>query len=778
MSDNETPRGVLKGVSKKNLLEALTESRSENVPPVPSVADQKIAKQVFEQKKMMESKLEMLTDRRDLITEKLIRMKESLRGEGVSIHLLNLHFETLRRCADEFDRIHSEISALLPKEQRTVVRQEYAVFEDIHNELYVDLQTRIARTQEACRVTSGTSSSLSIPGFQQPIVVQAAAPQLHAPFPKFDGTPENWYSFKSLFKSIMAKYPNETSAMKILHLRNSLEGDAKCKIDQDVVNNNDYERAWKILEDAYEDKRLILDTHIDAILDCAVISSENRGKSISQLVETCSKHVDALDGHSYPVEGLGELILLNVLYKKLDKETQEQWEMKTPRGEVPEYETFMEFLRERGRVLQRTNRSQQQVQQSTVQAKQRVAGIKAPTQALKSFMQTGSEACPCCPEEHAIYRCMKFQDMNFSERKSVAARMSLCYNCLKLNHRVNDCQSNQRCKVQGCGRKHHSLLHPEAEIWQNSVERSPTPEVDKDYESNQQEPDGRRATTMCALIDTTKRQVLLSTAEVLVVGHGGFTIKCRALLDSGSDSHILTERLANKLRLKMKRVDFPISGLNDIQTRVKYLVSTKIRSRINTYATSDLNFLVVPRISARLPQVEMKSGSCRVLTGLQLADPSFHVPGEVDMIIGNEIFFDLVKAGRLKIENTAITLAETEFGWIAGGSAQLKKDAPRAVQCQLNYRTQVGKIMEKFSEIENDPLGIKSAAVDSAVKKRARNGRRRGVQQLSFNGKKYQHGDSFVMTRNRCEPAIYLENEYGVTNSRLIRMMQQNRKRC
>lgn len=79
MSDSETPRGVLKTISKRNILEALTGSRSEEAPPVPSVAEQKIAKQVLEKKKAMESKLEVLTDRRDLITEKLIRMKESLR---------------------------------------------------------------------------------------------------------------------------------------------------------------------------------------------------------------------------------------------------------------------------------------------------------------------------------------------------------------------------------------------------------------------------------------------------------------------------------------------------------------------------------------------------------------------------------------------------------------------------------------------------------------------------------------------------------------------------
>ncbi|XP_062704069.1 uncharacterized protein LOC115264003 [Aedes albopictus] len=761
MSDSETPRGVLQTISKRNILEALTGSRSEKVPPVPSVAEQKIARQVLEKKKMMESKLEVLSDRRDLITERLIRMKESLKGDGINIHLLNLHLETLRRCADDFDKIRVEISALLPKEQRIIARQEYEVFEDIHNELYVDLQTRIAQSQEASRITPGMSNSLSIPGPQQPIIVQAAAPQLHAPFPTFDGTPENWYSFKSLFKSIMAKYPNETPAMKILHLRNSLEGDAKSKIDQNVVNNNDYEKAWKILENAYEDRRLILDTHIDAILGCANVNKENRGKSISELVETCSKHVDALEGHSYPVEGLGELILLNVLYKKLDKETQEQWEMKVPKGEVPEYEMFIEFLRERGRVLERTNRSQQQVQQSTFQPKQRfaVAGQRASAQSSKSFVQTVTEACPCCQAEHTIYKCQKFQNMDFLERKSVAAKAGLCYNCLKQRHRVNDCQSDQGCKVQGCGRKHHSLLHPNDEVRQNQPEtRSQSPAAtDKDSNPAQQERSGPCATTMCAQIDLAKRQVLLSTAVVLIVGHGGVPVKCRALLDSGSDSHVLSEKLANQLMLKKNRIDIPISGLNDIQTKVKYVVSTQIRSRVNSYTTSELDFLVVPKITSSLPLVEVDTTSWKIPEGVKLADPSFHVPGEVDLIIGNEIFFDLVKIGRLKLENSAITFAETELGWVAGGSVQVTRSTPRARICQFSHQERnLNETMAKFWEIEDVRLGSSLSAAEAAVEEHfkethARDEQGRYIVRLPFNDKKSQLGDSFVMAKKRYE---------------------------
>nr|XP_029729928.1 uncharacterized protein LOC115267196 [Aedes albopictus] len=340
MSESETPRVVVP-IPRRNILSALTGDDDRN--QVPTIAQQKIAKQAAEQRRIMEQKLEPLSDRRNLLIEKLLRINESVKQDDVNIHLLRLHLDTLRRCSDEYEKIHSEMSVIIPKENREEHRQEYVKFERMHDQLYVVVQTKIAKFGEA----EAKPPSAVFPAVPQPVYVQAPAPQLHAPFPRFNGDPVNWYSFKSLFQSIMSKYPQETPAMKILHLRNSLDGDAKDKIDQEVINSNDYSLAWNILENAYEDKRLIMDTHIDAILDIPKVTKDNRGKSITKLVDICTKHTGALSSHGFKVEGLAELLLVNVLYKKLDRETQEQWELELGAGDLPVFSEFMDFLRER-----------------------------------------------------------------------------------------------------------------------------------------------------------------------------------------------------------------------------------------------------------------------------------------------------------------------------------------------------------------------------------------------------------------------------------------------
>ncbi|XP_038122234.1 uncharacterized protein LOC119770795 [Culex quinquefasciatus] len=243
----------------------------------------------------------------------------------------------------------------------------------------------------------------------------------------------------------------------------------------------------------------------------------------------------------------------------------------------------------------------------------------------------------------------------------------------------------------------------------------------------------------------------------MVIGQADSTVKCRALLDSGSDSNIITEKLANKLKLKMDRVDLPVSGLNDIQTRVKYLLSTKIESCVNAFASPVLDFLVVPRITSNLPVVEIDVAAWPLPPGLQLADPKFHTPGEIDLIIGNEIFFDLVKSGRVKTGRNAPTLAETELGWVLGGAVPTRKAKPCPRVCQLNhFEEELNKTMVKFWEIEcvhpETDLTVAEAAVEEHFQRtHSRDAEGRFVVRLPFNNQKSQLGDSYNNARKRLD---------------------------
>lgn len=342
----ETPQ-TQRSITPRNLLEALTGAPAGNYVPVQIQKQQQTRGE-------MTKKLEKILDRRDFVKERMLRINEGLKQEGISIHWLKLQLETLRECNEELQSSYSEICDLVPKDQRDEHKKEHFRAEDLYNQLVVYIQTDIAKWNEAEEEKKRVKLNASAPAFvpNQPPVVHNSTPHLQVPLPKFDGNLENWYSFKCMFQTIMNRYPNESPAIKLYHLKESLVGSAAGKIDQDVINNNDYESAWKMLEETYEDERLIIDTHIDALLTLPKMTSEN-GTELRNLLDTLTKHVDALKNRSLHVAGLSEMILLNVVAKRLDKETRKLWESQIPFDELPTYTDMIAFLRERSRVLQK-----------------------------------------------------------------------------------------------------------------------------------------------------------------------------------------------------------------------------------------------------------------------------------------------------------------------------------------------------------------------------------------------------------------------------------------
>jgi hypothetical protein len=62
---------------------------------------------------------------------------------------------------------------------------------------------------------------------------------------------------------------------------------------------------------------------------------------------------------------------------------------------------------------------------------------------------------------------------------------------------------------------------------------------------------------------------------------------------------------------------------------------------------------VLPRMTSRMPAVKLDVTSWNLPRDLQLADPGFNIPGDIDMLIGAEVYLDLLRDGFRK-RNRAI----------------------------------------------------------------------------------------------------------------------------
>ncbi|GFR12878.1 integrase catalytic domain-containing protein [Trichonephila clavata] len=52
----------------------------------------------------------------------------------------------------------------------------------------------------------------------------------------------------------------------------------------------------------------------------------------------------------------------------------------------------------------------------------------------------------------------------------------------------------------------------------------------------------------------------------------------------------------------------------------------------------------------------------------ELADPNFGVPGKIDLLIGAEAFFDIIKEGIIRTSNNGLVFRRSVFGYIATGN--------------------------------------------------------------------------------------------------------------
>ena len=71
-------------------------------------------------------------------------------------------------------------------------------------------------------------------------------------------------------------------------------------------------------------------------------------------------------------------------------------------------------------------------------------------------------------------------------------------------------------------------------------------------------------------------QILLATAIVCVRNKCGQLVKCRALLDSASQGHFVTERLDQQLYLRKFKVHVPVQGVNEVTKTTHYAASLEI----------------------------------------------------------------------------------------------------------------------------------------------------------------------------------------------------------
>ncbi|XP_058466308.1 uncharacterized protein LOC131439387 [Malaya genurostris] len=477
--------------------------------------------------------------------------------------------------------------------------------------------------------------------------------------PEFSGDILKWFSFYDSFVSLVHNNCDLSEVQKFFYLKSTLKGEALKLVEKISVTDGNYSIALKVITDRYQNTNILIRNHIEALFKVDKVKKECP-RALSYLVGEFENNLGTLEKLGEEVSGWSSL-LVYMVSSRLDQTTFREWQRAAEKKRMPTYNELIAFLRE------------YVIELESLQADRN-------THDSRSFIQNSTPAiasepkdvCAFCGKGHRLYYCEQFKHLPLAQRSTIVSKAGLCVNCLFGKHSFANCKYGT-CKE--CGAKHHTLLH-------NPITDSPSSSGTGPAISNVvvQAKSGSHSFFTCdadKLHSATSRfghsfgsQIFLATAVVKVFNPKGNSFLARVLLDSASQPNLMTERFRQLLKTRKTPNNTEIAGIGgDVAAVASCSTVATVASRFNNFRVP-LEFIVMEKVTNDLPSWTVDSSDWVIPDNIRLADPSFATKGPIDIVIGAQLFFELIRNGHMKIGDDKPLLQNSVFGWLVSGLHQ------------------------------------------------------------------------------------------------------------
>ncbi|XP_063828959.1 uncharacterized protein LOC135078291 [Ostrinia nubilalis] len=203
--------------------------------------------------------------------------------------------------------------------------------------------------------------------------------------------------------------------------------------------------------------------------------------------------------------------------------------------------------------------------------------------------------------------------------------------------------------------------------------------------------------------------ILLSTAQVFASHRANKNKQIvRCLIDNGSQNHLITLDCCNKLNLPVNKLhDSYLQGVGKSSRPVHGFTYFDIESRTDPNNKYHIYALVIDCITDRLPANYVDiTEDMTYLNNLPLADLSWNIPSEIDVVLGVQLFPYIYLGNKVESGSRAPTAILTSFGYVLMGdvpahSSQLPTHST-AFFTALPH-TEIESSLHKFFELEEVP---------------------------------------------------------------------------
>ena len=361
-----------------------------------------------------------------------------------------------------------------------------------------------------------------------------------------------------------------------------------------------------------------------------------------------------------------QYILTSAIEEVMGKEIRALWNQRTDGiKEIPPIEELVKFIKAQADQMDQLQkpeptkapRHQGERKQQPFRQKQRgtanvstSSSVPASNQPAPQPPQTTQSSkprysCPLCPEQHYPYQCSHFNQFSLTQRKKHVQDNNLCTVCLKPWHTANNCLSTYKCRF--CKGHHNTLLHQTSP----AANTTTAPTIN---------------TTNNLVAPSPRKSHLMMTSQVILTGPTGTSMTARALLDSGSTLSILSNKVKQTLSLLKIPEQTIITGIGASTTTCPM---TKVNLSSNYKKWSkDITVAVMKTVTSDLPL--QRAASARKLPhlkNLHFADKNFHCPGTIDVLLGQDVFGELLQEKKRQGPPNTPMAYLTVFGWAVMG---------------------------------------------------------------------------------------------------------------
>ncbi|XP_050357238.1 uncharacterized protein LOC126777960 [Nymphalis io] len=624
--------------------------------------------------------------------------------DRLKVTYIESKLENLDRLFETFMNIHGDIVGSIKREERAKLPyftdDMYTGFEDIYTEYK-------ARIKDDLRLFSANTFSPQSLGPEGSVLSNTKVKLPQIQLPKFSGLYEEWQTFHDMFTSLIHQNTALSPVQKMHYLKSSLTGEPETLLRNLTTTDSNYEDAYQQLIRRYNNKRYNCNEIMKRLLSQR--NATDSASSIKSLLDVTSSSLKSLQNMGIDTTSW-DVIVNYIVVSRLDSESRKLWEAKVSELDsetLPTWNQLVNFLESRFRTFEMICGNNRSMVKSP--------NVHSNNTKPKVFHSTAQEdnkranpSCTICKGQHLLYQCKQFAKQTPKERTEVIQSRRLCFNCFAPTHSVKECRSSTCCRR--CGRRHHTLLH---------LERSELPSLPEAQPVNKDSIERQTPVIAHLVTKRNQKEMLLATAIVRASSANGYSQVIRVLIDPCSEGSFINEATTQSLGLKRTNINGLVSGIGDKLARSRSMVSLSLESIHNQKSKHAINVdaYVLTKLTSFLPTCQTKITDWPEIKRLSLADPEYGSPAKIDMILGVEVYEDIILEGLLKHPTEKGPIAqETQFGWVLSGRVRNNVTSKNPQLVGFHIRVKEDDLLKKFWEIEREPDAILKKSTKEEIK--------------------------------------------------------------